>query len=171
MLQKAGLLQMTHLACNSRVCTCREDLVRELQATVGEKQQLGQQLTNLALKFEAAQSMWERHVEKDENFSSLVTEEVLDKVVDALTERKKNAGQMTSLVDLEMRALRALDTDILASKFRIFPEEAASAILQVQSGPCHILVHRDWSYTQTCCYACLTTQLSGHFRRDLRMQN
>lgn len=106
--------------------------MRELQATVGEKQHLGRQLTNLALKFEAAQSMWERHLEKDENFSSMVTEEVLDKVVDALTERKKSAGLTHNLVDLEMRALRALDTDILASKFRIFPEEAAAAILQVR---------------------------------------
>ena len=103
--------------------------MRELRATVGEKQQLGQQLTNLLVKFEAAQSMWERHLEKDENFSDMVTEEVLDKVVDALTERKKTAAH--SLVDLELRTLRALDTDILASKFRIFPEEAAAAILQV----------------------------------------
>lgn len=103
--------------------------MRELQATVGEKQQLGQQLTNLLVKFEAAQSMWERHLEKDENFSDMVTEEVLDKVVDALTERKKHAAH--SLADLELRTLRALDTDILASKFRIFPEEAAAAILQV----------------------------------------
>lgn len=111
---------------------CREDLARELQATQGEKQQLGKQLTNLALRFEAAQSMWERHLEKNESYSNLVTEEVLDKVVDALTERKKSSGLAHNMIDLEMRALRALDMDLLASKFRIFPEEAAAAILQVQ---------------------------------------
>ena len=63
----------------------REDLARELEATVGEKRQLGQELTALALKFEAAQSLWERH----DSLQGPFNEEVLDKVVAALTDHNR----------------------------------------------------------------------------------
>ena len=77
--------------------------------------------------------MWDQQLEKDESFSTFVTEEFLDQVVTALTERQKSAGLAHNMVELEMRTLRAMDTDVLASKFRIYPEEAPAAILKVQT--------------------------------------
>ena len=110
--------------------------MRELEATVGEKQQLGEQLSQLALKLEAAQSMWERHAEHDGgDVSSMheVTEEVLDKVVAALTERRRS---IHTLADFEVKAV---DPDALAARFRVFPEETAAAIMEVRTG-CFVAV-------------------------------
>jgi len=105
--------------------------MRELEATVDEKQQLGQQLSSLELKLEAAQSMWERHMEHEGGMSSMhmVTEEVLDKVVDALTKRRR---PIHTFADFEVKAV---DTDALAARFRVFPEETAAAIMEVGSAP------------------------------------
>lgn len=95
----------------------REDLVRELEATVGEKKQLGQELNVLSLKFEAAQSMWERHLEQEGSFSDFVTEEVLEKVVEALTER--NRGLAVSFMESDDDSYNVVDGDALAAKFRL----------------------------------------------------
>lgn len=94
----------------------REDLVRELEATVGEKRQLGHELTALALKFEAAQGMWERHLEEGGSFSDLVSEEVLDKVVEALTERSRSRV-------FDDQDCNVVDGDALAAKFRIHADD------------------------------------------------
>lgn len=100
--------------------------MRELEATVGEKRQLGHELTTMALKFEAAQSMWERHVENGGSFSDIMTEDILDKVVDALTERDRGrllAADSTATTNSDDSNCSVVDGDALAAKFRIHPEE------------------------------------------------
>jgi hypothetical protein len=108
---------------------CREDLVRELAATVGEKQvlkslamKLGQQLTSLSLKYEADQS----HMEQKGPFTDIVRKGDLDELVNALTERDRSVH---TLADLQWKAI---DADALAARFRIFPEETAAAIMEVK---------------------------------------
>lgn len=106
---------------------CREDLLRELKATVGEKNLISKELSHLALKFEAAQSMWEKHLEQGGSFSDLITEEVLDKVVDALNERKRHL--LVDYVELNAEEPSAVaGQDAIAAKFRVFADEPSPVV-------------------------------------------
>ena len=70
---------------------------------MGEKRQLGQELTALALKFEAAQSLWERHLEQHDSLHGPFDEEVLDKVVDALTAHNRwDVASLSCLCDCSL---------------------------------------------------------------------
>lgn len=102
-----------------RVCD-REGLAKELEATLGEKHQLGQELAALALKFEAAQSLWER---QGASLAGLVTEEVLESIVQTLSERREqgDAEELFSIVD----------GDALAAKFQV-PHNEAGPLIQAR---------------------------------------
>ena len=99
---------------------CREDLLRELKATVGEKDVISKELSHLALKFEAAQSMWEKHMEQGGSFGDLISDDVLDKVVTALNERKRHL--LLDYVELQNDSedieLAHKDRDAITDKIR-----------------------------------------------------
>ena len=106
-------------------CLSREDLARELEATVGEKRQLGQELTALALKFQAAQSLWERHLEQHDGLHGPFDEEVLDKVVDALTVHNRwDHASFSCRCDCSLYCFWALDHNGALATVRCLKETA-----------------------------------------------
>ena len=102
-------------------------MIRELKATVGERNLISEELSQLTLKFEAAQSMWEKHLEQGGSINDLITEEVLDKVVGALNDRRRSLLQ-DFIEAAPQDELKDEDKDAIAAKFRIFPDEVESEL-------------------------------------------
>lgn len=89
---------------------------------MGERNLISKELSHLTLKFEAAQSMWDKHLEQGGSIGDLITEEVLDKVVDALNERKRTL-LLEYIEATPQEELKQEDKDAIAAKFRTFPDE------------------------------------------------